>query len=348
LEDDFVFQITSRRFTAFGIAAVALFAACGSSAKTASPPAATSTSAAPPTTTSAPPTTTPAPPTTTPAPPTTIADFPVTLKSSNGDVVIAAKPKAIISLSPSSTEDLFAIGAGDQVVAVDDQSTYPDGAKAKSTKLSGFTPNVEAIAGYKPDLVIVYSDSADGLVAALGKLDFTVLVEPAANTLDDVFTEIEQLGRATGHAGEAATLMSSMHARIDSIVKSAPKRATPVSYFHEVDNTLYTATSNTFTGSVYNLFGMRNVADAADTKKIGYPQLSQEVLISDNPQIIFLADAQYGESAATVKARPGWDAITAVKTGEIIETPADIASRWGPRIVDYVQVVADSLAKVPA
>ena len=274
--------------------------------------------------------------------------FPVTIKSGTDTLTITAKPEAIISLSPTTTESLFAIGAGDEVIAVDDQSNYPPAALAKSTKLSGFTPNVEAIAGYKPDLVIVSNDTADGIVAALGKVGIAVLVQPSANTLDDTYAEIDELGQATGHVSEATALVQTMKTKIDTIVKGAPKAATPVTYFHEVDNTLFSATSKTFIGSIYSLFGMQNVADSADTKNTGYPQMSQESLIAANPQIIFLADSQYGESAATVSARPGWNVIAAVKNHEIVETPADIASRWGPRIVDYVQVVADALTKLAA
>jgi iron complex transport system substrate-binding protein len=359
-----------RRFAALGMVAALGLAACGSSKATTATtaPAAAATTAAGGVTTATTlastaaasaaagtvaatvvPTTAVA--TTTPATSATTAPkaaFPVTIQTSSGPVTITDKPDAIVSLSPSSTEDLFAIGAGDQVKAVDDQSTYPDAAKAKSTKLSGFTPNIEAIAGYNPDLVIISADTKDGIVAALGKLGITVLVAPSAKTFDDVYSQISQLGAATGHTAEAATLVSGMKSKITSIVSSAKKPATPVTYFHELDNTLYAATSTTFIGSVYNLFGMKNIADAADKAGSGYPQLSVEALISANPQLIFLADAQYGESVATVSARPGWKAIAAVANKSIIETPADIASRWGPRIVDYVQVVATALAALPA
>ena len=117
--------------------------------------------------------------------------FPVTIKAANGDVVIKTRPTRVVSLSPSATEDLFAVGADAQVVAVDDQSDYPK--RAPRTKLSGFTPNTEAIASYNPDLVVISNDG--GLVASLEKLGITVLLEPAPDTIAQAYDEIRQIGR---------------------------------------------------------------------------------------------------------------------------------------------------------
>src|SRR5437868_1088672 len=129
------------------------------------------------------------------APSAHASSFPVTVHAANGQVQVKVRPTRIVSLSPTATEDLFAVGAGAQVVAVDDQSSYP--AKAPRTKLSGYTPNAEAIAGYNPDLVVVSNDG--GLVSSLQKLGLTVLLEPAAANLPQAYDEIRQLGAATGH-----------------------------------------------------------------------------------------------------------------------------------------------------
>ncbi len=126
------------------------------------------------------------------------AAFPVTLASPGGKVVLDQRPERIVSLSPTATEMLFAIGAGGQVVAVDSNSNYP--AEAPKTDLSAYQPNIEAIAGYKPDLV-VYSDDPGELAAGLGKLSIPALQQPAATRLDDTYAQLDQLGRATGHAG---------------------------------------------------------------------------------------------------------------------------------------------------
>ena len=269
------------------------------------------------------------------------AAFPVTIAAANGSVTIASKPSHIVSLSPTATEMLFAIGAGAQVTAVDDQSNFP--ASAPKTKLSGFQPNVEAIVAYHPDLVIEDADTAH-TVESLTKVSVTTLVEPAAKTIDDSYSQIEQLGAATGHRSEAAQVVSNMKSRIASIVANAPHFSTPPTYYHELDNTFYSATSKTFVGSIYSLLGLKNIADAADKKASGYPQLSVEYIIKANPQIIFLADTKCcGQSEQTVKKRPGWAQLTAVRTGRVVELDDDIVSRWGPRIVDFLQTVENAL-----
>ncbi len=267
--------------------------------------------------------------------------FPVTLTAANGSVTIASKPARIVSLSPTATEMLFAIGAGSQVIAVDDQSNYP--AQAPKTKLSGFQPNVEAIATYHPDLVVA-SDDVAHLVASLTRISIPVLLEPAAKTIDDSYAQITQLGQATGHTSEAGALAASMRSRIQTIISSAPHFTTLPTYYHELDNTYFSATSHTFIGSVYALLGLKNIADPADKKASGYPQLSAEYIITANPQIIFLADTKCcGQSEATVKKRAGWSHLSAVKAGHVIGLDDDVASRWGPRIVDFLEIVANAL-----
>jgi iron complex transport system substrate-binding protein len=272
-------------------------------------------------------------------------DFPVTLSAANGPVTIAQRPEAIISLAPTATEMLGAIDAMGQVVAVDDQSDYPP--DAPITDLSGFTPNIEAIASYEPDLVLVSND-IDGMVGALQSLDIPVLLLPAAMTFDDVYAEIELLGTATGHVGEAQALTSSMRAEIEDLVEGYQPPAEPLTYYHELDPGLFSVTSSTFIGTIYALFGLQNIADAADPDGFGYPQLSAEYIISANPDFIFLADTQFaGQNATTVAERPGWAELSAVTANRVIELDDDVASRWGPRVVDFVAAVADALTLAP-
>jgi iron complex transport system substrate-binding protein len=256
-------------------------------------------------------------------------------------------PQRIVSLAPTPTEMLFAIGAGDQVVAVDDQSNHPEG--APQTGLSGFEPNVEAIVDYEPDLVVLTDDVGD-VVAGLEAADVEALLLPAATTLDDTYEQLEQLGEATGHEDEAADVVEGMQADIEEITSSLPEREDPApTYYHELDQALFTATSETFIGQVYDLVGLDNVADAADTDGSGYPQLSAEYLLQQDPDLIFLADTKCcGQTAETVAARPGWGELQAVQEGRVVELDDDIASRWGPRVVDLLRTVADEVAGVPA
>jgi iron complex transport system substrate-binding protein len=246
------------------------------------------------------------------------------------------RPERIVSLSPTATEMLFAIGAGGQVVAVDSNSNYPE--EAPRTDLSAYQPNIEAIAGYKPDLV-VYSDDPGELAAGLGKLSIPALRQPAATRLDDTYAQLDQLGRATGHQAEAAQLTATMRAEIEKIAAARPER--PLTYYHELDKNLYTATSKTFIGQLYDQLGMRNIADAADKEASGYPQLTAEYVIKADPDLIFLADTKCcGQSARTVAARDGWDQLTAVRSGGVVALDDDVASRWGPRVVDFLKTVA--------
>ena len=251
----------------------------------------------------------------------------------------------IVSMSPTATETLFAIGAGDLVIAVDDQSTYPP--EAPMTDLSGFGASVEAIAAHEPDLVVMWFEPGD-VQAGLEALGIDVLFQPAAVTLSDVYTQIEQLGAATGRVGEAAELVSSIESRLTELVAGVPASADPLTYFHEVDNTLYTATSSTFFGELYGLFGLVNIADPADAdgSAFGYPQLAEEFIVDADPDLIFLADVDFGESADTVAARPGWETLSAVQNGGIVELDGAVAGRWGPRIVDYVETIAVALGEV--
>ena len=244
----------------------------------------------------------------------------------------------IISLSPTATEDLFAIGAGKQVVAVDADSNYP--ARAPRTSLSGYTPNVEAIANYHPDLVVI-SYNPDNFASQLKKLGIRVLDQPAAKNLKQAYAEILQLGRITSHDRGARAVVGSMRKHLAAIVASVPKTRRHLRIYHELDPTYYSATSQTFIGSIYKLFGFRNIADGAGGTGAGYPQLSAEYIIAQNPQIVVLADTKCcQQTAATVAARPGWSTIAAVQHQRVVGVDDDVASRWGPRIVDFAAAVA--------
>jgi iron complex transport system substrate-binding protein len=272
------------------------------------------------------------------------AEFPVTIVASNGKVTVARKPRRVVSLSPTATESLFAIGAGPQVVAVDDQSDFPK--SAPRTSLSGFTPNVEAIASYRPDLVVIAYDPK-GLSDALERLGITVIHQDGAKSFKGAYQQIRQLGVVTGHASEATRLVGRMKSKIAAIVTAARGIRTGLSVYHELTPDLYSATSKTFVGKVYEALRLRNIADAADSAGFGYPQLSAEYVVSASPDVIVLADTVCcGQKPSTVAARPGWDRISAVRTGSIVRIDDSIASRWGPRLVNFFRAMSSALARL--
>ncbi|HVW41487.1 MAG TPA: ABC transporter substrate-binding protein [Amycolatopsis sp.] len=274
------------------------------------------------------------------AAPDTEATFPVTI----GPVTITSRPDRIVSLSPSATETLYAVGAGRQVVAVDSLSDYPP--EAPHTQLSSLSPDPEAIAGYHPDLVVASADQ-NTLGAALAKIGVPLLVMSDAKTLDQAYDEFVQLGKATGHQAEGESLARQTGSDIDKIVADTPKPARPLTYYYELDQTYYSATSATFIGSVLSRFGLENIADGENPGVSGgYPQLSAERILQSNPDLIFLADSRCcGQNAQTVGARPGWGTLTAVRDGDVFALDDDIASRWSPRIVDLVRAVSDAVTK---
>jgi len=264
----------------------------------------------------------------------------------SSDTTVAASAgngKKILSLSPTATEMLYAIGAGDQVVAVDSLSNYPAEAADKLTKISAFEPNAEAILGYNPDIVLISNDMnkiTEQLKTA--KPDITVWTGAMATTIDDVYAQITDLGVVTGHDAEAAALVTKMKADLAAATDgvTAPEGA---SYYYELDNTYYSLTSNTFVGSLLKSTGITNIADGVEAGN-DWPQLNAESIIKANPTVIFLADTKCcQQNAAAVAKRAGWDGIDAVKNARVVELDDDIASRWGPRIVDLVKQMVESI-----
>lgn len=275
------------------------------------------------------------------------SSFPLTVDAADGRVTIRRRPTAIISLSPTATEMLYSIGAGKQVKAVDDDSNYPKG--VPTTKLSGLDPNIESIASYKPDLVIV-SYETPSLNHALNTLGIPVLYEPAATGLSEEYHQFSQLGAVTGHLAAADAEVAEIKGEIKQIVASTPKPSRPETYYYELDQTYYSETSTTFIGKLLGLFNLRSIADSAKGAAAagGYPQLNPGFILHSNPDYIFLADTVCcHQSAASVAARPGWSALSAVKEHRVLGLNDSIASRWGPRIVILLRDVSSELRRHP-
>ncbi|HZC71810.1 MAG TPA: ABC transporter substrate-binding protein [Jatrophihabitans sp.] len=280
-------------------------------------------------------------------PSTTAAAFPITVDGAGGSVTISHRPTAIVSLSPTLTEMLFAVGAGGQVKAVDKNSDFP--ADAPHTDLDAYQLNAEAVAAYHPDLVV-----ASGLPPAQAKqlatLHIPTLDEPAATNLRDSYQELTELGAATGRQQGAAATIASMKKQISAIVKATPQAPGGASYYYELDQTYYSVTSATFMGQVLKLLGLHSIADQAKGAAAsgGYPQLSAEYILKADPDYVFLADTKCCEqSAATVAKRPGWSTLGAVRGGRVIPLDDDLASRWGPRIVDLLRTIATTIKQHP-
>jgi iron complex transport system substrate-binding protein len=270
---------------------------------------------------------------------TVAAQYQLTLTDGLGrSVTLTAVPQRIASLSPAATEILFAVGAGAQVAAVDMFSDYPSEAETRE-KLDAFQPSVEAIAGAQPDLVLVFYDPGN-LVEGLTNANLTVFFLETPTSVEAVLEQIRLLGKVTGHPQEAEGLVESMQEDISAVQERLAAVEQGPRVFHEVDNQLYTVAPDSFVGNLYTILKAQNIA--AGTGQ-AFPQLSQEAIIEADPEVIILGDAAGGESAETVKARPGWGSISAVKNDRIYVVDPDIVSRPGPRLVNALETLAQAL-----
>jgi iron complex transport system substrate-binding protein len=274
------------------------------------------------------------------------ATFPMSFRDSGGFTVeVKAPPQRIVSLSASMTETLFAIGVGSKVVGVDRFSDYPEAARPLAT-LEYSRPAPEPVLALAPDLVIMSGRQAGQVdqFRAVG-LSVAFLEEPA--TLDGVYANIRLIGRITNHASAANDIASDMQARAENVVKQVTAlegRLTAAernpSVFWELTPDGFTAGTDSFIGSLIKLVHGRNVAEGATT---AFPQLSTEAIIAADPQVIILTDAIGGESPATVRARPGWGMINAVRNNRVHPVDANVFSRPGPRIIDAMEQLAKFL-----
>ncbi len=270
--------------------------------------------------------------------------FPVTVEDATRSVTVERRPQRIVSLSPSATETLFALGAGEQVIAVDEESDYPP--EVPRTGLSSYQPNVEAIVGYEPDLVVLPASVPRDVSAGLRRVGLTVLAEPAPANLDDAYAQFRELGVATGHAAAGRRLARGVEAEVEGEIEAAPS-GVGLDFFHELDPDLYTVGNRNFIGRIYQRLGLGNVAEPA-ARRAGtpYPQMSSEAVVGADPDLIVLADTECcGQSPAQVVQRPGWDEVAAVRSGAVVAIDDDIASRWGPRVPVFVARVVEAMER---
>jgi iron complex transport system substrate-binding protein len=268
------------------------------------------------------------------------AAYPVDIPRSDGTTLtVEAPPQRIVSLSPAATEIIYALGAEASLVAVDNQADYPEAAANFPTKVDAFEPNVEAIAAADPDLVVVATDIG-GLVAALDGLNIPVFyqdIDTDIQSIDDVFTQITHLGSVTGKNAEAEALIADLGERVQAVKGQVEDvdTATSPKIFHELDSTLFTVSENSFIGDLYQTLRAQNIA--GDGGGTAFPQMTNEAVVAAAPDVMILADEEFGVTVDSVKARPGWDTIPAVSNNRIIGIDPDIISRPGPRIVDALE-----------
>lgn len=269
----------------------------------------------------------------------TVAPGPISLRDDAGRVVtLAATPERIVSAAPSTTELAFAVGLGDEVVAVDEFSNYPPEAASRTSIGSYIEPDLEAILGARPDLVLVTDVHLAELVPALDGQGIPTLVLSARN-IEGVLLNLLLLGRVAGNDAEAERVVADLRTRIAAVEARVAGRDL-VSVFYELDPSLFTTGAGTFIDDVIRRAGGRNIAASAAE---AYPQLSAEDVIAADPAVILLADEAAGVTAEAVAQRAGWSTVSAVESGRIVVIDPDIGSRPGPRVVDALETMAAAL-----
>ena len=311
---------------AFAVALVG--AACGASD-------ATTTTASSISSTAVPPSDTVAPTTTEAVPSSTKGLAPIEVTSEAGRITLDQPAERIAALSATHVEMLFAIGAGGQLIAGDLFSDYPPEA-GQLPQLDSFNLSVESVIDFDPDLVVLTFDPGDAVSAFDAVGIPTVLFSPAS-TLEAAYDQMLALGAASGHGDDAAALVAQIRRDIAGLIDEVDGRAQGLTYYHETDPfSFFTPNSSSFIGQLYGLLGMENVADAApDEFASGYPQLSPEFIVESNPDVIFLG--AHGETAETIAGRDAWSTMSAVADGRVFVLDVDESSRWGPRIVNFLE-----------
>lgn len=270
------------------------------------------------------------------APSSAAPAFPLVVRDSGGAAVrLERAPERIISLSPGATEVLYAIGAGDRVVATDAFSNYPSAAEA-TPKIAYSNPNPEATLAFRPDLVIMVTRQQQQVEQFRG-LGMTVYFAREPENLDGVYTQITTFGQITGQAVEAERVISEMRREIDAVITSMAGVQQGPRVFYELDPTLFTVAPNTFIGAMLTMLKARNVAEGAT---VPFPQLTAEAVLAANPEVVFLAHPAAPE---TVGQRPGWSGVAAVVNRRVYSIDPDTTSRPGPRLAQAIGALAQAL-----
>lgn len=255
------------------------------------------------------------------------------------EVKLEGPAQRVVSLAPSITEFLFAVGAGSQTVGRDEMSNFPEEALNVASIGSTYGDlNTEAILALKPDLVIAAQANTPEQVKALENLGVTVYYLNNPVTFAELFEQVELFGQLTGHEEEASALAESLSVRVDAVTAATANFVEKPKVFYEIDGTdaskPWTTGAGTFIDTIIAMAGGVNIGGVLSEP---YAQISVEEIVLQNPDFILLGDAAYGVTAESVAARPGWADLTAVKSGAIIPFDDNLASRPGPRLVDGLE-----------
>jgi iron complex transport system substrate-binding protein len=266
------------------------------------------------------------------------AESVIIVDSDGFELTFEVAPTRIISLSPGTTEILFAIGAWDQVVAVDEWANFPSETE-KLERVKYIDPDPERVLSLNPDLVLM-ATAQQPQVKQFRSLGLTVLFNLEPDSIEGVLENILLLGLVTGHTEEAETLVAQMKIRIAIVEEAIAAIDQGPRVFYELSSDLYTVAPNTFIGSTLTLLKAQNVAQGAE---MAFPQLTAEALIAANPEVVLLADHVWGESLETVAVRPGWDAVDAVINERVYGVDPDTGNRPSQRIVESIEEIASLL-----
>ncbi len=260
-------------------------------------------------------------------------------------VTLAAPAQKIVSLAPSTTEMLYAVGAGAQMVGRDSFSNYPE----EATKLadiggSNGAYSYDAIAALQPDLVVAAAINTEDQVKSLTDLGLTVYYVGNPTSFEELYKSLEALGEMTGHNEEAINLTDSLNTRVQKVLDTVAAAETTPVVFYELDGSdpskPWTSGPDTYMDMLISMAGGKNVGASLSS---AWAQLSVEELLTQNPDVILLGDAAYGTTVDQVKAREGWDKIKAVQTDAIYSFNDDLVSRAGPRLVQGLEELAKTI-----
>ena len=258
-------------------------------------------------------------------------------------ITLETTPQRIVSLAPSNTEILFAVGAGSQVVGRDEFSDYPaEAASIESIGGSFGEYNAEAILALEPDLVLAAEINPPELVQQLEDLGLTVYYLGNPTTLEEMYTNLETVAGLTGH--DVTELVDSLKARVAAVDEKIAPLSSRIPVFYEIDATdptkPWTYGPGTFGDLLIARAGGYNIGSIASDP---YPQISIEQVVAANPSIIILGDSMWGVTPESVKERPGWETLPAVASGSIYPFDDNLVSRPGPRLVDALEQLAKLL-----
>jgi len=260
------------------------------------------------------------------------------------EIVLAAPAQAIISLAPSNTELLFGVGAGDQVIAREDFSNYPEAALDLPSIGNTQEYSLEMLVSLQPDLVLAADVNAPEQIKAIEDLGITVFQVTNPIDLEGLYENMRIVAQLTGHEAETEAWIETAKERVTAVEVTIARAETTPTVFYELDATdptkPWTSGSGTFIDTLITMAGGTNIASAMDTP---WAQYSQEELILQDPQIILLGDAMWGVTPEMVAERPGWDGISAVVNGQVQPFNDDLVSRPGPRLIDGLEALARAI-----